>query len=73
MRWYWWLWVLLMWWMMFGCGDPTPVHVNVEEKPSYPKVGSGSERDSSTGIRALDTPSAGSKRRERDSDGDRRD
>lgn len=70
MKWYWWLWVLLMWWMLFGCGDPTPVHVNVEEKPSHPKVGSSSERDTSIRVRIVAAPSLSRERGKRDSDGD---
>jgi len=73
MRWYWWLWVLLMWWMLFGCGDPTPVHVNVEEKPVYPKVGSASQWDTAPRVRAMGEPSFGRERRERDSDDNGRD
>lgn len=62
-----------MWWMLFGCGDPAPVYVNVEEKPSYPKMGAGSERDTAPRVRAMGEPSFSRERRERDSDGDRRD
>jgi hypothetical protein len=73
MRWYWWVWVLLMWWMLFGCGDPAPVYVNVEEKPSYPTVGAGGERDTSIRVRIVAAPSLSRERGERDSNGDRRD
>lgn len=79
MKWYWWVWAVFAFWLLFSCGDPetavagSPIYVNVEEKPSYPKVGSGSERDSSTGVRAVDTPSASPKRRERNSEDNGRD
>jgi len=72
MKWYWWLWVMFAWWILFGCGDPTPVYVNVEEKPSYPQVGAGGERDTSIRVRAMDKSSLSRERRERDSDGNGR-
>lgn len=71
MRWYWWLWVLLMWWMLFSCGDPA-VYV-VEEKPSYPKMGSGSQRSGEAGVRSMGAEKSSRGSGERDSDDNRRD
>ena len=47
--------------------------IYVEEKFAYSTVGSDGERDTATGVRAVDKPSLSRERRERDSDADRRD
>ena len=71
MRWYWWLWVLLMWWMLFGCGDPADV-LRIEEKPSHPKMGSGSQRSGEVGVRSMGAEKSSRGSGERDSDDNRR-
>jgi len=64
---------MFAWWILFGCGDPAPTIINVEEKPAYPKVGSASQWDTAPRVRAVDKPGLSRERRERDSDGDGRD